>query len=311
MCLGMNPDILQPGERCASTSNRNFEGRQGRGGRTHLVSPQMAAAAAIAGPLRRHPGLGRERCGARLSARVPPGSRQDVADGFIDDRRKLIPLFDVQEELAAAADHARRAPRSRRFSTSARATAASRSWCWRRIPESTGVLVDFSEPMLAAAEQRLAGTGAAAGRSCAATSRHRRGATALPAGERYDAVVSRLASTTFRRAQARALRGGVRPAGAGRHVPQLGARRRPAASPKGMFDEFFLRAAARGRAGARAPAPAGGGRARTYDDAADDDILRDPETQCGWLREIGFEHVDVYFKLPELAIFGGVKAGGD
>ena len=49
MCLGMNPDILQPGERCASTSNRNFEGRQGRGGRTHLVSPQMATAAAIAG----------------------------------------------------------------------------------------------------------------------------------------------------------------------------------------------------------------------------------------------------------------------
>ena len=49
MCLGMNPDILEPGERCASTSNRNFEGRQGRGGRTHLVSPEMATAAAIAG----------------------------------------------------------------------------------------------------------------------------------------------------------------------------------------------------------------------------------------------------------------------
>jgi 3-isopropylmalate/(R)-2-methylmalate dehydratase large subunit len=49
MCLGMNPDILQPGERCASTSNRNFEGRQGKGGRTHLVSPPMAAAAALAG----------------------------------------------------------------------------------------------------------------------------------------------------------------------------------------------------------------------------------------------------------------------
>ncbi len=49
MCLGMNPDILSPGERCASTSNRNFEGRQGRGGRTHLVSPQMAAAAAVKG----------------------------------------------------------------------------------------------------------------------------------------------------------------------------------------------------------------------------------------------------------------------
>ena len=49
MCLGMNPDILQPGERCAATSNRNFEGRQGKGGRTHLVGPEMAAAAAIAG----------------------------------------------------------------------------------------------------------------------------------------------------------------------------------------------------------------------------------------------------------------------
>jgi len=49
MCLGMNPDILEPGQRCASTSNRNFEGRQGRGGRTHLVSPAMAAAAAITG----------------------------------------------------------------------------------------------------------------------------------------------------------------------------------------------------------------------------------------------------------------------
>ena len=51
MCLGMNPDVLQPGERCASTSNRNFEGRQGRGGRTHLVSPAVAAATAVAGHL--------------------------------------------------------------------------------------------------------------------------------------------------------------------------------------------------------------------------------------------------------------------
>jgi len=49
MCLGMNPDVLQPGERCASTSNRNFEGRQGAGGRTHLLSPAMAAAAAVTG----------------------------------------------------------------------------------------------------------------------------------------------------------------------------------------------------------------------------------------------------------------------
>jgi 3-isopropylmalate/(R)-2-methylmalate dehydratase large subunit len=51
MCLGMNDDILDPGERCASTSNRNFEGRQGKGGRTHLVSPIMAVAAAVEGRL--------------------------------------------------------------------------------------------------------------------------------------------------------------------------------------------------------------------------------------------------------------------
>jgi 3-isopropylmalate/(R)-2-methylmalate dehydratase large subunit len=51
MCLGMNPDQLSPGERCAATSNRNFEGRQGRGGRTHLMSPAMAAAAAVTGRL--------------------------------------------------------------------------------------------------------------------------------------------------------------------------------------------------------------------------------------------------------------------
>jgi 3-isopropylmalate/(R)-2-methylmalate dehydratase large subunit len=49
MCLAMNPDKLAPGERAASTSNRNFEGRQGRGGRTHLVSPEVAAATAVAG----------------------------------------------------------------------------------------------------------------------------------------------------------------------------------------------------------------------------------------------------------------------
>jgi 3-isopropylmalate/(R)-2-methylmalate dehydratase large subunit len=51
MCLAMNPDKLAPGQRCASTSNRNFEGRQGKGGRTHLVSPPVAAATAVAGHL--------------------------------------------------------------------------------------------------------------------------------------------------------------------------------------------------------------------------------------------------------------------
>ena len=58
MCLGMNPDILSPGERCASTSNRNFEGRQGKGGRTHLVSPEDGRRGGDRGPLRRHQGVG-------------------------------------------------------------------------------------------------------------------------------------------------------------------------------------------------------------------------------------------------------------
>ncbi len=72
MCLGMNPDILEPGERCASTSNRNFEGRQGRGGRTHLLSPAMAAAAAVTGHLtdiRNWPAAGQERALAQGSYR--------------------------------------------------------------------------------------------------------------------------------------------------------------------------------------------------------------------------------------------------
>ena len=65
MCLGMNPDKLAPGQRCASTSNRNFEGRQGPGGRTHLLSPAMAAAAAVTGRLTDVRELGVRTLGAR------------------------------------------------------------------------------------------------------------------------------------------------------------------------------------------------------------------------------------------------------
>ena len=74
MCLGMNPDILLPGERCASTSNRNFEGRQGPGGRTHLMSPAMAAAAAMTGHLTdvRKLGLGREVTSVRGPTKQVP-----------------------------------------------------------------------------------------------------------------------------------------------------------------------------------------------------------------------------------------------
>ena len=68
MCLGMNPDQLAPGERCASTSNRNFEGRQGKGGRTHLVSPLVAAATAVRGTLSSPSDLDRRRADLRARA---------------------------------------------------------------------------------------------------------------------------------------------------------------------------------------------------------------------------------------------------
>src|SRR2546425_10339169 len=74
MCLGMNADVLRSGERCASTSNRNFEGRQGRGGRTHLMSPAMAAAAAIAGRLGDGRGGGLADWWSRSCG--PPGKRR-------------------------------------------------------------------------------------------------------------------------------------------------------------------------------------------------------------------------------------------
>ncbi|KAF9469078.1 aconitase family-domain-containing protein [Collybia nuda] len=78
MCLGMNPDQLAPGERCASTSNRNFEGRQGAGGRTHLLSPAMAAAAAITGKLVDV----RKFMGAEAEARIAAGPQLKLASAF-------------------------------------------------------------------------------------------------------------------------------------------------------------------------------------------------------------------------------------
>jgi 3-isopropylmalate dehydratase len=83
MCLGMNPDQLAPGERCASTSNRNFEGRQGAGGRTHLVSPAMAAAAAMTGKLTDV----RKFIGVDAEAKIAAGPKLKLASAFdfLDD----------------------------------------------------------------------------------------------------------------------------------------------------------------------------------------------------------------------------------
>ena len=84
MCLGMNPDVLAPGERCASTSNRNFEGRQGRGGRTHLVSPQMAAAAALHGHFVDVRALDASRCRHEAASRSSPGAWRSSTGPDVD-----------------------------------------------------------------------------------------------------------------------------------------------------------------------------------------------------------------------------------
>ena len=109
MCLGMNPDILSPGERCASTSNRNFEGRQGKGGRTHLVSPRMAAAAAIEGHFvdirdwEHERGSGRDHRGRRLAPRPRrrrhrPDHPEAVPEAGRAHRLRRVPLLRLDRD---------------------------------------------------------------------------------------------------------------------------------------------------------------------------------------------------------------------
>ena len=97
MCLGMNPDILSPGERCASTSNRNFEGRQGAGGRTHLMSPVMAAAAAIVGNLADV----RKLAPSTSAAKGSPKIELDAQMGDVAGDEDLERIMDLPEENQA------------------------------------------------------------------------------------------------------------------------------------------------------------------------------------------------------------------
>jgi SAM-dependent methyltransferase len=130
----------------------------------------------------------------------------------------------------------------------------------------------------------------------------------LADGEQFDAVVSRLAIHHLPDARKRALYAEahelLRPGGIflnWEHIETAGL-------AEGLFDEYFrerMIEAEREHEHPRPPEEV----VRSYDDATDDDILRDPESQCQWLREIGFEQVDVYFKLPGLAIFGGERGG--
>jgi tRNA (cmo5U34)-methyltransferase len=216
----------------------------------------------------------------------------------------LIPLFDVQEELAKRLI-SRGGRTVSRFVDLGAGDGGFAELLLDLYPESSGVLVDFSAPMLAAARERLAPT---AGRwkileADLADPAWRDG---LRDGERYDAVVSRLAIHHLPDDRKRALYAEahdlLQPGGIflnWEHVETGGL-------ADGLFDEYFrerLIEAEREHEHPRSPEEV----VASYDDATDDDILRDPESQCQWLREIGFEKVDVYFKLPGLAIFGGER----
>jgi tRNA (cmo5U34)-methyltransferase len=232
--------------------------------------------------------------------------QEEVVTGFIDERRKLIPLFDVQEDLVRRLI-TRGARQVRRFVDLGAGDGGFAELLLDLYPESSGVLVDFSKPMLAAAEQRLASK---VGRweivnGDLASPGWRDG---LPDGERFDAVVSRLAIHHLPDERKQALYAEaydlLEPGGIflnWEHIETVGL-------ADGLFDEFFrerMIEAEQEREDPRPPEEV----VRSYDDATDDDILRDPESQCDWLREIGFEKVDVYFKLPGLSIFGGEKRG--
>jgi SAM-dependent methyltransferase len=230
----------------------------------------------------------------------------DVATGFIDERRKLIPLFEVQEELVRRLI-TRDGTTIRRFCDLGAGDGGFAELVMDAHPESTCVLVDFSEPMLEAARNRLASR---AGRweiieADLATPGWKDG---LPDGEQFDAVVSRLCIHHLPDERKRQLYEEahelLRPGGIflnWEHVSTGGL-------AEGLFEEYFverLLEAEQERENPRSREEV----LRSYNDAHDDDILLDPEAQCDWLREIGFERVDVYFKIPELAIFGGVKGG--
>jgi tRNA (cmo5U34)-methyltransferase len=241
---------------------------------------------------------------------VSPGAawkNEDVAAGFIGDRRQLIPLFDVQEELTRRLI-TRGGREIRRFVDLGAGDGGFAELVLDSYPGSSCVLVDFSAPMLAAADKRLAGKAD----RCEVVEADLADAgwlERLPGGGRYDAVISRLAIHHLPDERKRALYGEafglLEPGGLFMNWEHV----KTAGLAEGLFEEFFrerLLEAERERESPRSPEEV----IRSYEDAADDDILCDPETQCAWLREIGFDKVDVYFKLPELAIFGGERGAG-
>ena len=229
--------------------------------------------------------------------------RREIAETFVRDRRHLIPLIDGQGELVRRLI-IRGERQVTRFLDLGAGGGAFAELVLETHPGSTGVLVDFSEPMAAAAKHRLTPH---AGRweYVLADLSDPSWSTALPEGF-YDAVVSALCIHHLPDERKRELytqaydlleAGGIFLNW--EHVAAQGI-------GDGMLEEWMLDrlvAAERARPDPRPDEEV----VREYLEAADEDILADAEVQCGWLREIGFEDVDVLFKIPEIAIFGGVK----
>jgi tRNA (cmo5U34)-methyltransferase len=231
--------------------------------------------------------------------------RREIAETFVRDRRHLIPLIDGQGELVRRLI-TRGAREVKRFLDLGAGGGAFAELVLETHPGSTGILVDFSEPMASAAKQRLM---AHAGRweYVLADLSDPSWSRALPEG-RYDAVVSALCIHHLPDERKRELYTqayDLLEAGGTflnwEHVAAEGI-------GDGMLEEWMLDrllAAERAHPDPRPDEDV----VREYLEAGDEDILADAELQCRWLREIGFEDVDVFFKIPEMAIFGGVKGG--
>jgi tRNA (cmo5U34)-methyltransferase len=240
-----------------------------------------------------------------MSAPGAAWQRPEIAEAFVEDRRALIPLIDGQDELVRRLI-TRGERQVKRFLDLGAGGGAFAELVLETHPGSTGVLVDFSEPMVTAAKQRLASLRDRWEyvRSDLASPAW---ADALPDG-RYDAVVSALCIHHLPDDRKRTLYSEahslLEPGGLflnWEHVAASGI-------CDGMMEEWMVDNLI--AAEQRRPEPRPDDEVvRDYFDAADDDILADPHVQCDWLREAGFQDVDVFFQIPEIAIFGGVKGG--
>jgi tRNA (cmo5U34)-methyltransferase len=232
--------------------------------------------------------------------------RRDIAETFVKDRRHLIPLIEGQDELVRRLI-TRGERQVTRFLDLGAGGGAFAELVLETHPGSTGVLVDFSEPMAAAANHLLT---AHAGRwdYVLADLADPSWSTVLPEGL-YDAVVSALCihhlpderkCDLYRQAYDLLEAGGMFLNWEHVAAQGIGA---------GMLEEWMLDRLVTAEQARPNPRP-DDEVVREYCEASGEDILADAEVQCRWLREIGFEDVDVFFKIPEMAIFGGVKGGG-